>query len=69
MLFIVIHQVSELWMKLILHELNAAIESIEKDELPEAFKMLGTCFTNSDANYSSMGCFGDIDASRIYGVS
>lgn len=40
MLFIVIHQVSELWMKLILHELNAAIEAIEKDELPEAFKML-----------------------------
>jgi len=40
MLFIVIHQVSELWMKLILHELNTAITSIEKDELPEAFKML-----------------------------
>ncbi|GKV55228.1 tryptophan 2,3-dioxygenase [Sporosarcina sp. NCCP-2222] len=40
MLFIVIHQVSELWMKLILHELNTAIESIEHDELPEAFKML-----------------------------
>jgi tryptophan 2,3-dioxygenase len=40
MLFIVIHQVSELWMKLILHELNSAIESIEKDELQEAFKML-----------------------------
>ena len=40
MLFIVIHQVSELWMKLILHELNTAIELIKKDELPEAFKML-----------------------------
>ncbi|WP_262175645.1 tryptophan 2,3-dioxygenase [Saccharococcus sp. Marseille-Q5394] len=40
MLFIIIHQVSELWMKLILHELNTAIELIEKDELPEAFKML-----------------------------
>lgn len=40
MLFIVIHQVSELWMKLILHELNTAIALIEKDELPEAFKML-----------------------------
>lgn len=40
MLFIVIHQVSELWMKLILHELETAIESIEQDELPEAFKML-----------------------------
>lgn len=40
MLFIVIHQVSELWMKLILHEMNGAIEAIEGDELPEAFKML-----------------------------
>jgi tryptophan 2,3-dioxygenase len=40
MLFIIIHQVSELWMKLILHELNTAIELIENDELPEAFKML-----------------------------
>lgn len=40
MLFIIIHQVSELWMKLILHELHTAIDLIEKDELPEAFKML-----------------------------
>ncbi|HLR11350.1 MAG TPA: tryptophan 2,3-dioxygenase [Sporosarcina sp.] len=40
MLFIVIHQVSELWMKLILHEINGAIEAIQQDELPEAFKML-----------------------------
>lgn len=40
MLFIIIHQVSELWMKLILHELNAAIESIRRDELSNAFKQL-----------------------------
>lgn len=40
MLFIVIHQASELWMKLILHELNAAIESIKQGKLPPAFKML-----------------------------
>lgn len=40
MLFIVIHQVSELWMKLILHELTSAIEAIQKGELQEAFKML-----------------------------
>lgn len=40
MLFIVIHQVSELWMKLILHELSAAIEEIEKDQLSSAFKKL-----------------------------
>lgn len=40
MLFIIIHQVSELWMKLILHELNAAIDSIQNGELASAFKML-----------------------------
>jgi tryptophan 2,3-dioxygenase len=40
MLFIVQHQTSELWMKLMLHELRAAIDSIAADELPPAFKML-----------------------------
>lgn len=40
MLFILIHQVSELWMKLILHELEAAIEAIRGGELQSAFKML-----------------------------
>ncbi len=40
MLFIVIHQVSELWMKLILHELHAAIKSISEGKLSNAFKML-----------------------------
>lgn len=40
MLFIIIHQVSELWMKLILHELTAAIELIAQGKLANAFKML-----------------------------
>jgi tryptophan 2,3-dioxygenase len=40
MLFIIIHQASELWMKLILHELDGAIASIHNDELDSAFKML-----------------------------
>src|SRR5574343_1183209 len=40
MLFIVQHQTSELWMKLMLHELHAAIAHIRQDELPGAFKML-----------------------------
>lgn len=39
-LFIIIHQVSELWMKLILHELRAAIRSIEADDLQPAFKQM-----------------------------
>jgi tryptophan 2,3-dioxygenase len=40
MLFIVQHQTSELWMKLMLHELTAAIRNIAQDELGAAFKML-----------------------------
>ncbi len=40
MLFIVQHQTSELWMKLMLHELGAAIQNIARDELGTAFKML-----------------------------
>ena len=40
MLFIVQHQTSELWMKLMLHELRAAKSSIAADELGPAFKML-----------------------------
>jgi tryptophan 2,3-dioxygenase len=40
MLFIVQHQVTELWMKLIIHELEAAIASIRADELEPCFKVL-----------------------------
>jgi tryptophan 2,3-dioxygenase len=40
MLFIVQHQTSELWMKLMLHELRAAVASIAADDLAPAFKML-----------------------------
>jgi tryptophan 2,3-dioxygenase len=40
MLFIVQHQTSELWMKLMLHELEAAVHKVAADALPEAFKML-----------------------------
>ena len=40
LLFIVIHQASELWMKLSLHELRAAAAHIRADDLGPAFKML-----------------------------
>ncbi|ESU31124.1 tryptophan 2,3-dioxygenase [Bacillus sp. 17376] len=40
MLFIIIHQASELWMKLILHEVSAAIDCIRKNDLEPSFKML-----------------------------
>ena len=40
MLFIVQHQTSELWMKLMLHELRAAVARVAADDLSIAFKML-----------------------------
>ena len=39
MMFIIIHQASELWMKLIVHELTAACAAIRGDALGQAFKM------------------------------
>jgi tryptophan 2,3-dioxygenase len=38
-LFIIVHHVTELWLKLILHELNAARECIKRDDLMPSFKM------------------------------
>jgi tryptophan 2,3-dioxygenase len=40
LLFIIQHQTSELWMKLMLNELATARDAIASDRLPEAFKML-----------------------------
>ncbi|TCJ39873.1 tryptophan 2,3-dioxygenase [Parafrankia sp. BMG5.11] len=40
LLFIIVHQASELWLKLCLHELNAARAEIAADDLRPAFKML-----------------------------
>src|SRR5580698_2034767 len=40
MLFIVQHQVSELWIKLVIHELSAAIEHVRQDRLPSTLKIL-----------------------------
>ncbi|WP_080873565.1 tryptophan 2,3-dioxygenase [Oceanobacillus timonensis] len=40
MLFIVVHHVSELWMKQILHEIYSAIEDIQEDNLRSSFKKL-----------------------------
>lgn len=40
MLFIIIHQAKELWMKLIIHELQGALPYVRSGELRPAFKML-----------------------------
>ncbi|RJG15073.1 tryptophan 2,3-dioxygenase [Massilia cavernae] len=40
MLFIIQHQTSELWLKLMLHEMHAVRANLRAGELPPAFKML-----------------------------
>lgn len=40
LLFIIQHQVSELWMKLAIHEIRSAKQAIAEDRLRPAFKML-----------------------------
>jgi tryptophan 2,3-dioxygenase len=40
MLFIIQHQVSELWLKLVIHELRSAMELIRVDDLPPALKRI-----------------------------
>ena len=40
MLFIIQHQTSELWMKLVLYEMTAARNAIKSNDLANMFKML-----------------------------
>lgn len=40
LLFIIQHQTSELWMKLVIHELEAAVDSVNSDALEPSFKVL-----------------------------
>lgn len=40
LLFIIIHQASELWLKLVVHELAGARDHLRADDLRPAFKML-----------------------------
>jgi tryptophan 2,3-dioxygenase len=40
MMFIIVHQTSELWLRLFLHELGGVMACVRKDELDPSFKML-----------------------------
>ena len=68
MLFIIVHQVSELWMRLMLHELTAAMACVRKDDLDPALKMLGRISRTPDAADHRVGRALDPDAVRILGV-
>src|ERR1700691_5199476 len=41
MLFIIVHQVSELWLRLMLHELEGVLKCVRRDDLDPSFKMFG----------------------------
>jgi tryptophan 2,3-dioxygenase len=43
MLFIVQHQVAELWIKLLIHEFGRAVKYIHADEMPRAVKNMARC--------------------------
>ncbi|WP_101925599.1 MULTISPECIES: tryptophan 2,3-dioxygenase [Luteimonas] len=43
MLFVVQHQVSELWLKLMIHELRAALAHLDRDEVWRCRKVLARC--------------------------
>ena len=40
MMFIIVHQTSELWLRLFLHELSGVLTCVQKDDLDPSFKML-----------------------------
>jgi len=40
MMFIIVHQTSELWMRLFLHELAGVLECVRRDNLGPSFRML-----------------------------
>ncbi len=67
MLFIMQHQTSELWMKLALYELRAALAAVHRDELPPAFKMLARVSRIIRAARAGVERPRDDDAVRIHG--
>ena len=40
MMFIIVHQASELWLRLFLHELDGVLRCVRRDDLGPSFKML-----------------------------
>ena len=68
MLFIVIHQVSELWMKLCLHELNAVVACVQRDDLGPTFKMLSRVSTIQQQLLQSWDVLATITPLRLFGV-
>ena len=68
MLFIVIHQVSELWMKLCLHELGATVDCVRRDDLGPTFKMLARVSTIQQQLLHAWDVLATITPLRLFGV-
>ena len=69
MLFIIQHQVAELWMKLIIHELTAAIDHIRRDKLPPTLKILSRVKLIQMQLFDQWAVLETLDALRVHGVS
>ena len=68
MLFIVQHQTSELWLKLLIHELSAAVEHLRHDRVWQFGKVAARCKrVLRPADRAVVGA-GDADAIGIHGV-
>lgn len=68
MLFIVQHQTTELWLKLVLHELRAARRSIADDDMAPAFKSVGPGEPDHGAAHSGLGRTLDPQTQRVPSV-
>ena len=68
MLFIIQHQTSELWIKLMLHELHAVRRQIQLGDLPPAFKMLSRVAPHHGSTGSRLGCIGTMTPSEYTAI-
>jgi tryptophan 2,3-dioxygenase len=57
LLFIVQHQTSELWLKLMVHELRSARDLLRTDDLAPALKRLAGSSTSSTCSPTSGPCW------------
>lgn len=64
MLFIIQHQVAELWMKLIIHELRAAMRNVRADQLNPCFKILARVKQIQDQLFQMWGVLATLTPSE-----
>ena len=69
MLFIIQHQTSELWMKLALHELEAARMALRSGEMAQMFKVLARVARIFEQLNAAWGRVAHHDACGLHGVS